>query len=60
MTLPVFLYFLASMITSQNAGIRHLLPLLPFLYMALGWFWARRMETGARWTIPWLPSAAYC
>jgi 4-amino-4-deoxy-L-arabinose transferase-like glycosyltransferase len=51
MSLPVVLYFGASMITSQNAGIRHLLPLLPFLYMALGWFWAKRLESRSALTV---------
>ncbi len=51
MTLPVILYFGASTITSQNAGIRHMLPLLPFLYMALGWFWAPRLNSRSRGTI---------
>ena len=54
MTLPVVLYFGASMITSQNAGIRHMLPLLPFLYMALGWFWAKRLEQPSTGTIAML------
>lgn len=34
--LPTLIYFLASMVARLNLGYRHLLPILPFLYIHLG------------------------
>ena len=48
--LPVLLYFAFSMASALNIGYRHLLPLLPFVYLMIGglvgsqaavWFWRR-------------------
>lgn len=45
--LPAGLYFLLALQSSLNIGYRHLLPMLPFLYLLVGGF-------GRRWATHWL------
>ncbi len=48
-----FLYALLSIIGGMNIGYRHLLPLHPFFYLAIGgglWYWLRRAPW-RRWVI---------
>ncbi len=51
---PLFLfpaiYFAASMVSSINIGYRHLLPVLPFVYVGIGQIADRRMANGERRT----------
>ena len=60
---PVVLYYAVSMLSALNLGYRHLLPLLPFVYMCIGglvsrpvrsWTWrffARNSEETSRVSI---------
>ncbi len=39
LTIPILLYFLASSQSALNIGYRHLLPVLPFVYLLVGGLW---------------------
>jgi hypothetical protein len=49
--LPVLLYLAASMSSALNIGVRYLLPMLPFLYLATTVaLWRLAMKQWLRWT----------
>ncbi len=39
LVIPILLYFLASSQSALNIGYRHLLPVLPFVYLLIGGLW---------------------
>lgn len=50
LSLPVLFYGYNALTTNTNLGIRHVLPLFPFLYIAAGIIIARLLRRPRRWT----------
>lgn len=46
LSIPILAYFLFSSQSALNIGYRHLLPVLPFVYLLIGGLWA----AGGRWS----------
>ena len=40
LTLPPGIYFVAALLTNLNLGLRHILPVYPFLFVGLGWIFS--------------------
>lgn len=55
--LPALIYFLVSMQSGLNIGYRHLLPVLPFIYVAGAGAATRVIQSGGSQTVrtPWQP-----
>ncbi|CAN5645676.1 phospholipid carrier-dependent glycosyltransferase [soil metagenome] len=49
--IPVFVYGLSALTTNLNLGVRHVLPLYPFIYMAIGVMATRAQMIEPRWFI---------
>jgi len=52
MLLPPVVYFGASMMSSINIGVRHILPVYPFLYVFSAAALIPLMKTPRRWALP--------
>ncbi|MFH1724102.1 MAG: glycosyltransferase family 39 protein [Elusimicrobiota bacterium] len=50
--LPAFAYFLAAQTAKVQIGVRHLLPMMPFVALLAGCGAGRLWELGARWRAP--------
>ena len=49
LTIPILAYFLFSSQSALNIGYRHLLPVLPFVYLLIGGLWAG--VAGGEWRV---------
>ena len=50
LAIPPFLYFVVAMITGLNIGVRHILPMYPFLFVLAGAAAASLIGRDRRWT----------
>jgi hypothetical protein len=50
MSIPAILYFLVAMTSGMNIGVRHILPIYPFLFAIAGWAAWRLMERRRSWS----------
>ncbi|MDJ0754505.1 MAG: hypothetical protein QNJ45_13360 [Ardenticatenaceae bacterium] len=48
--LPAVFYFAISMTSALNIGYRHLLPILPFVYLLIAGLWGKNILLPAVWT----------
>jgi hypothetical protein len=48
LAVPFLLYLLMAMRTNLNIGLRHVLPLYPFVFIAIGWAAARSLQVFGR------------
>jgi hypothetical protein len=56
-TLPPAIYFLAAMHSSIDIGVRHILPVYPFLYVFVAFLIVRYSGYWLRWTKPYALAA---
>jgi hypothetical protein len=51
MVVPPAVYFLVAMTSGLNIGVRHILPIYPFLVILAGWAAWRLIESKPSWTL---------
>lgn len=49
LTIPAAIYFAVAMASRMNIGIRHILPMFPFLFVLAGWAAATLIQRRRRW-----------
>jgi len=49
LTIPALIYLAVAMASGMNIGVRHILPIFPFLFVLAGWAAARLIEHRRSW-----------
>ncbi len=49
LTIPALIYLAVAMASRMNIGVRHILPIFPFLFILAGWAAAKLIERRRRW-----------